>query len=182
MFAVLRTAGGVGLAAVAVATYLANTMDDRKAPAPAPAATAQHAAAAAAEARATAPRRASGGAITLQARKGGHFFAPVEVNGNVVTMLVDTGASLVSLSAADARALGVTPNGSSKTVMMQTANGLAPATTARIPELRVDSILVRDVEAVIAADGAQRESLLGMSFLRKLSSFNFNDGELTLKP
>jgi aspartyl protease family protein len=182
MFAVLRTAGGVGLAAVAAATYLANTMGDGKVNAAAPAAIAQRAAAPASEPRAMAPRRASGGAITLQARNGGHFFAPVEVNGHVVTMLVDTGASLVSLSAADARALGVTPSGSSKTVMMQTANGLAPATTARIPELRVDTILVRDVEAVISADGAQRESLLGMSFLRKLSSFNVSDGELTLKP
>ena len=97
-------------------------------------------------------------------------------------MLVDTGASFVSLSAEDAEAFGVHADPSAGHALMQTANGVVKVGRARIREVRLETVLARDVEAVIAPPGAQRGSLLGMSFLKKLSSFQASEGELTLRP
>jgi aspartyl protease family protein len=125
--------------------------------------------------------RPAGGVVTLSAVNGGHFVSPVEVNGRRVTMLVDTGASLVALSHEDARTLGVYPL-PSQTIKMSTANGVIEAGRASLSEVRLDTIVVRDVAAVIMPPGAMRGSLLGMSFLSRLRSFQSRDNELILTP
>jgi aspartyl protease family protein len=64
---------------------------------------------------------------------------------------------------------------------VQTANGVVRAAKARIPELRLQGIVVRDVEATVMPPGALNITLLGMSFLKQLKSFEMNGNTLILK-
>ena len=185
MQSTVKMAAGVAVAAVIAASLVAEQTKTRAA-APAPPPAQQRAAAtpppAAQGGAAARPRRASGGAVSLTSDGRGHYFAPVEINGRVTTMMVDTGASIVALSAEDVRKLGVIVPANAPTVQLSTANGVVSAPRVRLPELRLDSIVVRDVEATLLPDGVRSVSLLGMSFLGKLSSFQVADGELLLKP
>jgi aspartyl protease family protein len=95
-------------------------------------------------------------------------------------MLVDTGASYVALSAEDADRLGVTPRPSDFTMTMYTANGRAKAAPVRLHAVHVDTLSVYDVDAVVAQPGAMNGSLLGMSFLRRLTRFEAQPDRLRL--
>jgi aspartyl protease family protein len=118
-------------------------------------------------------RQAGERAVRIRKRGDGHFVARVSVDGTSVSMLVDTGASTVVLRQSDARLLGVDTRTLRYTVPVQTANGLAYAAHARLHEVAIGSISVRNVDALVAQPGVLKESLLGMSFLSRLRSYEF---------
>jgi aspartyl protease family protein len=118
--------------------------------------------------------------VDLPIGPGGHFRANVEIDGRTVPMLVDTGASYVALSAEDADRLGVVTRPSDFTITMYTANGPAKAAPVRLHAVHVDTLSVYDVDAVVAQPGAMRGSLLGMSFLRRLTRFEAQPDRLRL--
>src|SRR4051812_45180267 len=109
--------------------------------------------------------------VDLPVGRNGHFQANVEIDGRTIPMLVDTGASYVALSAEDADRLGVITRPSDYTMTMYTANGAAKAAPVRLHAVHVDTLSVYDVDAIVAQPGAMRGSLLGMSFLRRLTRF-----------
>lgn len=121
------------------------------------------------------------GMLVLPEDGRGHFIAEPLVNGTRLRMLVDTGASFVALSAEDAGRAGVFPNAADFRLSISTANGTIQAAPVKLREIRVGSIVLRDVEAAVLPAGRLKESLLGMSFLRRLSSFQIADGSLVLK-
>lgn len=118
--------------------------------------------------------------VDLPVGPGGHFRASVEINGRAVPMLVDTGASYVALSAEDADRLGVITRPSDFTITMYTANGRAKAAPVRLHAVHIDTLSVYDVDAVVAQPGAMSSSLLGMSFLRRLTRFEAQPDRLRL--
>jgi aspartyl protease family protein len=118
--------------------------------------------------------------IDLPVGRGGQFHANVEINGRTIPMLVDTGASYVALSAEDADRLGVITRPSDFTITMYTANGRAKAAPVRLHAVHVDTLSVYDVDAVVAQPGAMSSSLLGMSFLRRLTRFEAQPDRLRL--
>ncbi len=118
--------------------------------------------------------------VDLPVGRGGHFSANVEINGRTIPMLVDTGASYVALSAEDADRLGVVTRPSDFTVTMYTANGVAKAAPVKLHAVHVDTLAVYDVDAVVAQPGAMKGSLLGMSFLRRLTRFEAQPDRLRL--
>ena len=120
-------------------------------------------------------------AVRIRKRGDGHFVARVAVDGAAVSMLVDTGASTVVLRQSDARLLGVDTRNLRYTVPVQTANGLAYAAHARLSEVAIGSITLRNVDALVAQPGALKESLLGMSFLSRLRSYEFAGEFLTFR-
>jgi aspartyl protease family protein len=135
--------------------------------------------------RAAAPIRPAGddaapNAATLHADRQGHFRAPVRINGVMVQAMVDTGASMVALSYEDARHIGLDPPASAPQARANTANGQVSYTMVRLSEITLDGITVRDVEGAVMPKGALQGTLLGMSFLRKLSRFEIRDGRLAL--
>jgi aspartyl protease family protein len=109
----------------------------------------------------------------------GQFMADVTVNGHTIRMLVDTGASAVALTQQDAITLGVLPV--SFNVPMRTANGDSKAGEARLSEIRVGNVQVLDTVALVLPYGVSHQSLLGMTFLKKLSGFEVTGGNLILK-
>ncbi|TVR10570.1 MAG: TIGR02281 family clan AA aspartic protease [Salinarimonadaceae bacterium] len=119
--------------------------------------------------------------VRLFADARGHHVAKTSVEGRAVRMLVDTGASLVALRESDARAAGLREDPGGMEYSLSTANGIVQARGATIREMRIGSIILRDVEAVILPDTQLGSSLLGMSFLRRLRGFEITDGELTLR-
>jgi aspartyl protease family protein len=122
------------------------------------------------------------GKIELRPDQGGHYHADAEIEGRSVPMLVDTGATLVTLTYADARRLGLAPAPSDYTVNVQTANGLAKAARISLREVRIQNLLVRDVPALVMPETVVGTSLLGMSFLKRLGGFETASGNLVLRP
>jgi aspartyl protease family protein len=128
------------------------------------------------------PLHTYGNGVSLAPDRSGHYHADVEVFGRRIRMLVDTGATIVALTGADADALGVRPMPADFQISLSTANGTVQAAAIRLPEVRVGTIAAQDVAAVVMPPGVMQESLLGMSFLRKTGGFEVADGKLILKP
>ena len=126
------------------------------------------------------PEVGRGGEVIVTRRLSGEFAVAGKVNGQRVTFLFDTGASVVVLTAADARRAGIDTSGLSFDVPVTTANGAAMAAEAGIDEIAVGPIVMHNVRALVARPGALEESLLGMSFLERLKSYTVERGRLIL--
>jgi aspartyl protease family protein len=120
-------------------------------------------------------------AVRIRRRPDGHFIARTDLNGLTLTMLVDTGASTVVLRPADAQKIGIDIDKLRFTVPVQTANGTTYAAPVKLRRVAVGSIAFNDVDALVAKPGALRDSLLGMSFLNRLRSYEFSGDFLTLR-
>ena len=128
------------------------------------------------------PRRTpASGAIELQAGPNGHFHAEVEINGRPVEVMVDTGASMVALSYEDAERAGVYVRPAEFTMRVATANGVARAAPVTLDKISLGEITVRNVRAAVSEPGRLQGSLLGMSFLGRLSRFDMRAGVLVLQ-
>ena len=119
--------------------------------------------------------------LVLHKMDHGHFQANVQINGGTVPMLVDTGASAVVLSYADAERLGLQPETLDFNQMVSTANGTALAAPIRLDSLAIGPIERRNVRAMVAGTGRLEQSLLGMSFLGTLGSIEIRGDELRLR-
>jgi aspartyl protease family protein len=104
---------------------------------------------------------------TLAADARGHFFADATVNDQPLRLVVDTGASVVVLSAADAARLGIDWRDAPRAAM-QTANGRNIGYFVKIDRIRVGGIELRNVDGVVLEQGLGSYGLLGMSFLNRL--------------
>jgi aspartyl protease family protein len=114
-------------------------------------------------------------------RPDGTYVVAAEAHGVSLKMLVDTGASWVVLTAEDGRRLGFDLDDLRYTVPVQTANGIIYAASVRLRTLTVGKISINNVDALVAKRGPLRENLLGLSFLNRLSGFDFSNGYLTLR-
>lgn len=103
--------------------------------------------------------------VTLAANPQGHFLSQGQINGATVDFVVDTGATLVSLSSKDARRIGLSYL-SGKPVMMRTANGSTAAYQVKLDTVRVGDITLNGVDAVVM-ENQDMPVLLGMSFLNR---------------
>ena len=124
---------------------------------------------------------AEAGVTELKANKGGHFVTAADINGSAITVLVDTGATMVALSYEDAGNAGLRPGSLDFNVPVSTANGMTQAAQVKIDRISIDGINVDDVEGMVLPEGALNGTLLGMSFLSRLASFKIEDGVLYLK-
>jgi aspartyl protease family protein len=127
------------------------------------------------------PREAGEQAVRLRRHGSGQFVARGAVNGVSLSLLVDTGASTVVLKPADAERAGIDTRSLSYIVAVSTANGTAYAAPVRLKSVAVGPLKLRDVEALVAKPGALSENLLGMSFLKRLRSYEFSGDFLTLR-
>ncbi|MFA9549778.1 MAG: TIGR02281 family clan AA aspartic protease [Hyphomicrobium sp.] len=120
-------------------------------------------------------------AVRVRRRLDGHFAVRGAINGQPMTLLVDTGASTVVLKPADAARAGIDTRSLGYTAAVQTANGTTYAAPVRLRSITIGPIELRDVEALVAKPGSINENLLGMSFLRRLRSYEFSKDFLTLR-
>lgn len=117
------------------------------------------------------PLSASGDRAEFKAAGNGHFLLEAEVNFSPVSMMVDTGASIVALRVSDAQSAGIRVFPGDFTLPLSTANGTALAAPVEIDSIAVAGIEVERVSAVILPDEQLGVSLLGTSFLSRLRRF-----------
>lgn len=110
----------------------------------------------------------------------GHFYIDATVNGRTVRFLVDTGASDVVLSPADAARVGFERSELVFDRRYQTANGIGRGAPVVLRSIETGVIRFRDVAASVN-DAPMSESLLGMSFLDRLSGFEVQGNSLILR-
>jgi aspartyl protease family protein len=151
----------------------------RHQPALRPAAEASDASPIAAAATTVAP--ASGGPASVSKAEDGHYWAEAQVNGRHVRFLVDTGATAVALTAQDAERLGINTRDLDYSNPVRTANGEAHAARVKLASVSVAGARVEDVDALIIDKGLPA-SLLGMTYLGRLSRFEATPTALILRP
>ena len=122
-----------------------------------------------------------GSVVEIEAADNGHFNAEVEINGRPIEVMIDTGATMVALSYEDAERAGLLLNDSDFTSAVSTANGMARVAPVTLDRVSIGDITVRTVPAAVTERGRMRTSLLGMSFLRKLSRFDMRSGRLVMQ-
>lgn len=105
--------------------------------------------------------------IVLPASSGGHFLTQGAINGRSVNFMLDTGATTVALSAADAQRIGLDFS-KGRPVRMNTANGTAQGYLVRLHSVRVGDVEVYDVEAIVSQQ-PMPYVLLGNSFISRFS-------------
>jgi aspartyl protease family protein len=105
--------------------------------------------------------------VILAADRSGHFVATGSINGSSVRFLIDTGATMVSMSVQEARSAGVNYLAGERGYS-QTANGVTPVYKVKLDQVTLGDITLRDVAGIVHENSALPVVLLGMSFLGKL--------------
>jgi aspartyl protease family protein len=119
--------------------------------------------------------------VSILADPKGSFFVESTINESSIRMMVDTGANYVALSETDARSAGIALSPADFKVQVSTANGTVAVAPVLLKKIAVGEIVVNNVPAIVVPEDKLSVSLLGMSFLSKLSYFNESDGRLTLR-
>ncbi|PYG61956.1 MULTISPECIES: TIGR02281 family clan AA aspartic protease [Rhizobium/Agrobacterium group] len=126
------------------------------------------------------PQPVSLGGVNLKADARGHFNATFRINGKSFEGLVDTGASMVAINETIARRLGYGVNSLDFKYAISTANGQTMAAHVKLDRVEIGAIRVQNVDALVLKDNALSNMLIGMSFLKQLSSFKVSGGEMRL--
>jgi aspartyl protease family protein len=127
-----------------------------------------------------APEMLLGKRVKVPADARGHFVANFKLNGRAVEALVDTGATTVAINGSTARRIGISLSKDDFKYEVRTANGMTRAAGVVIDRIQIGRILVQDVQAAVLDDAALDGTLVGMSFLNRLSKFQVQDGALLL--
>ena len=108
-----------------------------------------------------------GSRVVLSADSRGHFMTQGAINGRAVTFMLDTGATSVAMSAADAQRIGLDYS-KGQPVQIGTANGTASGYKLRLQSVRVGDVEVYDIDAVVSQQ-SMPFVLLGNSFINRFS-------------
>ena len=127
----------------------------------------------------TASSADAGDSLVLERRGDGHFYADVEVNGVPISMLVDTGASAVALSAEDARRAGIATSIGMNEVIGEGASGDVHGDIVTIDRIRLGDTEKSGVPAAVLKGGSM--SLLGQSFLREFDTVEISGDRMVLR-
>ena len=118
--------------------------------------------------------------VRLPADERGHFLAGFKLNGRSVEALIDTGATTVAINRTTARRIGLHLRNVDFKYEVRTANGATRAASATIERMQIGRISVENVPAAVLDDAALDGTLIGMSFLNRLSKFQVEGGSLLL--
>jgi aspartyl protease family protein len=119
-----------------------------------------------------------GNKVVLTAGEGGHYFTQGQINDRTVQFVVDTGATSIAISTADADRIGLNYK-SAPMIRMSTANGVIPGWRMQLASVRVGDVVVYGVEAIVSS-GAMPYVLLGNSFLSRFQT-STNNGQMVLE-
>jgi aspartyl protease family protein len=119
-----------------------------------------------------------GGEVRIAMNDDGHFYADGQLNGRPVRFLIDSGATVTTISPETAREAGISPSGGR--TMVETANGVANVDRGTAELLAVGPIERRDFGLFIAREDGT--DVIGMNFLSTLSRWSVEGRTLVLKP
>ena len=118
--------------------------------------------------------------IEIAANDSGHFETEVAINGSRVEVLVDTGATMVALTYDDAQRAGIYLRSSDFTHEVRTANGTTKVAPVELGSISIGDITVRNVRGAVTEQGKLHKTLLGMTFLNRLSRVEMRPNALVL--
>ena len=107
--------------------------------------------------------------LTISKGVAGHYWVTGLVNGNTVPFMVDTGATTIAMNATQAQRLGIDFKNSGNPVRVSTASGTEMAWRVYLNSVKLGSIEVLGVDAMVLDGEFPRDVLLGMSFLSRVS-------------
>ena len=119
--------------------------------------------------------------VRIRKQPDGHFVAHARINSISLNLIVDTGATVVVLKPSDASSVGIDLNKLKYSVPVQTANGIAYAARIQLHKVAVGPLTAYKVDAFVVRKGTLRRSLLGLSFLNRLKSYEVSGNYLRLK-
>ena len=119
--------------------------------------------------------------VSIARSRDGHFWIDAEVNGRQIRFLVDTGASDVVLTREDADRLGILLQPQDYSLVYRTASGTTRAAPVQLDYVSFGTLHLWNVEAAVNQSNMD-VSLLGQSFLSRLSGFEVSGNILTLRP
>ena len=119
------------------------------------------------------------GGTVLDRGRNGHFYADAYVDGTHINFMVDTGASVIALTGADASAAGLQWDPAAVRPIGSGASGTVYGVGAVLKQVEVGGIVQQDVPAVIIPDGLE-VSLLGQSFLQRLNTVTIEGDRMVL--
>lgn len=120
------------------------------------------------------------GSATLDRARDGHFWATAKINGRTVEVLVDTGATMVTLTLADAKRVGVDVNNLVYKYPVSTASGRTQAAMVHLERVGIDGARLDNVDAMVFKSGLA-VSILGMSYLKRLSRMDVRGDSMRLE-
>lgn len=110
----------------------------------------------------------------------GHFTGLFSINGRKEEGMVDTGASMVALNVTTAQRIGIDKADLDFRYAVDTANGKARAAYIRLDRIEIGPVRIENVGAMVLEDKALSGTLIGMSFLKGLTSYKVENGRLHL--
>lgn len=119
------------------------------------------------------------GEITVPRSADGHYYLTLQVNDTPIRFVVDTGATDMVLTRADAVTAGVDPGDQGFSGRARTANGTVRVAPVRLDTVAIGPVQDRNVRASVN-DGEMDTSLLGMTYLHRFSSIQIANGEMIL--
>lgn len=126
-------------------------------------------------------QKVAGKELHVEMSPDGHFWVLASINGAQRRMLIDSGATVTALSERTTRDARIDVSSGFAPVVLQTANGAAPARTGKVDEIKVGNIVARNLR-IVSAPGLGNMDVLGMNFLSKLESWRVEGRTLILVP
>ncbi|WP_068082176.1 retropepsin-like aspartic protease family protein [Polycladidibacter stylochi] len=118
------------------------------------------------------------GALAVPIGEDGHFHVRATINGAGIPLLVDSGASRLTLSAQDALTAGFNVEDLHYTKAVSTANGRAMVALVKVDYITIGSTTLNNVEAMVSKPGMLESSLLGMNVLERFGNWRVERGTL----
>lgn len=128
----------------------------------------------------TTPRANFDNAAIINREADGHYWTRADVEGTDVRFMVDTGASIVALTLYDAQRIGLKPADLEFDNEIRTAGGTTFGAYVVLDAIRIGRVEIEDVRAMVLKEGLE-QSLLGMSFLGELYSYEFKGDTLIIR-
>lgn len=119
------------------------------------------------------------GQLVINISDDSHFYVKLLINKVPVLFMIDTGASDIMISIKDANKIGINTNNLIFNRPYQTANGRSFGASVKLKEIEIAGIKFKDINASVN-EGDMGVALLGMSFLRRFSKYEFFQDRLVL--
>jgi aspartyl protease family protein len=126
-------------------------------------------------------QKVAGKELRVRMASDGHFWVVASLNGVRTRMLIDSGATITAISEQTAHQAKVDTGRGLTPVVLRTANGIIPAETGSVDELRIGNLVARNLR-VVTAPGLGGLDVLGMNFLSRLESWRVEGRTLILVP
>lgn len=129
----------------------------------------------------SAPEALQGRKVRLPADARGHYTGTFKLNGRPLEGMIDTGATLVAINESTARRIGLALKPSDFRHEVSTANGTTRAAVVTIREIQIGKVYAKDVPAMVLDDRALGTTLVGLSFLQKITRYRVDGDGMVLE-